>query len=248
MTDRHPDGDMQRLMNSPPALNENVPALSENDRRLATFVADLRRLRSDAGQPSFRKMSSTACYSHTALSGALSGGRLPSLDLTLAFVRACGGDEEVWRARWTAENVRINPALTSDPTAGPDQRLRRIPRAALAAITISVVVLAGAVALTVVALHSLGRAPAMPIHSTNGLQINYYSHDASEQCTTGKNQNGVMVSNCTQLRKGSNPDQGYWWVGPVTITWYHPDHSSIASTCVVPKSQDGDSFTCYEPS
>jgi hypothetical protein len=193
-------------------------------------------------------MAATARYSHTALSGALSGNRLPSLDLTLGFVRACGGDEEEWRARWMAENARINPAATSDPTAGPDQRLRRIPHVALAAIAISVVMLAGAVALTMVALHYLGYAPAMPKRSTNGLQINYYSHDANEQCTTGKNQNSDTVRNCTQLRTGANPDQGYWWVGPVTITWYHTDHSYVASTCDVPKSQDGDSFTCYEPS
>ncbi|MGH3829821.1 MAG: NBR1-Ig-like domain-containing protein [Pseudonocardiaceae bacterium] len=149
MTDRHPDGDAQRLQHS-------APAPSETGCRVAPFVADLRRLRSDAGQPSFRTMSATAHYSHTALSGALSGGRLPSLDLTLAFVRACGGDEEEWRARWTAENARINPTATSDPTGGPAQRLRRIPRTALAAVF--VVVLAGAVALTVVALHHLGRA------------------------------------------------------------------------------------------
>jgi hypothetical protein len=241
VSDRHPDGETQRFMNSARALNED-------DRRLATFVADLRRLRSDAGQPPFRKMAATARYSHTALSGALSGGRLPSLDLTLAFVRACGGDEQAWRARWMAENACINPAVTLEPIAKPHQRLRRVPRVALAAITFSVVMLAGAITLTVIALHYLGHAPAMPIHSTNGLQINYYSHDANEQCTTGKNQNGDTVRNCTSLHSGSNPDQGYWWVGPVTITWYRSDHSYITSTCDVPKSQDGDSFICYEPS
>ncbi|MEU8371661.1 DUF2690 domain-containing protein [Micromonospora sp. NPDC048894] len=48
-------------------------------------------------------MSATAHYSHTALAGVLSGARLPSLELTMAFVRACGGDEAAWRARWHRE-------------------------------------------------------------------------------------------------------------------------------------------------
>ncbi|MGH3874280.1 MAG: hypothetical protein ACRDSR_22735 [Pseudonocardiaceae bacterium] len=83
---------------------------------------------------------------------------------------------------------------------------------------------------------------------TNGQQVNYYSHYSYAQCTTGTNQNGADIRNCTQLRIGSNPDQGYWWVGPVSITWYHPDHSHGTSTCDVPASQDSDFFTCYEPS
>jgi hypothetical protein len=82
---------------------------------------------------------------------------------------------------------------------------------------------------------------------TNGQQINYYSHYAYVQCTSGTNQNGDKVQNCTQLRIGSNPDQGYWWVGPVTITWHRSDGTDISSTCNVPKSQEADFFTCYEP-
>ncbi|MGH3836435.1 MAG: hypothetical protein ACRDSF_12145 [Pseudonocardiaceae bacterium] len=83
---------------------------------------------------------------------------------------------------------------------------------------------------------------------TNGQQINYYSHYSYAQCTVGTNQNGESIQNCTQLRIGSNPDQGYWWIGLVDITWYHSDRSHVSSTCGVPKSQDGDYFTCYEPS
>ncbi|WP_422753926.1 DUF2690 domain-containing protein [Micromonospora sp. WMMD708] len=54
-------------------------------------------------------MSVTAHYSHTALAGVLSGTRLPSLELTLAFVRACGGDEAAWRARWHREAALDRP-------------------------------------------------------------------------------------------------------------------------------------------
>jgi len=82
----------------------------------------------------------------------------------------------------------------------------------------------------------------------NGQQINYYSHYAYIQCSAGTNQNGGNVRNCTQLRIGSNPNQGYWWVGPVNITWHRPRGTEISSTCNVPKSQDADFFTCYEPS
>ncbi|MBW4704072.1 DUF2690 domain-containing protein [Micromonospora sp. RL09-050-HVF-A] len=75
----------------------------DGESRHHEFVADLARLRREAGQPSLRKMSATAHYSHTALAGVLSGARLPSLELTMAFVRACGGDEAAWRARWHRE-------------------------------------------------------------------------------------------------------------------------------------------------
>jgi hypothetical protein len=77
---------------------------------LQRFISDLQDLRERAGKPSFRAMSRTAHYSHTALAGVLSGGRLPSLTLTLAFVRACGGDEASWRGRWQ----RVSAAMAAD--------------------------------------------------------------------------------------------------------------------------------------
>ncbi|MFY1685882.1 DUF2690 domain-containing protein [Micromonospora sp. WMMD730] len=100
------------------------------------FVADLARLRRDAGQPSLRRMSATAHYSHTALAGVLAGTRLPSLELTLAFVRACGGDEAAWRDRWHREAALDRPAgpapdgpaLTGPAAAGPsDESVPGLP-------------------------------------------------------------------------------------------------------------------------
>jgi hypothetical protein len=83
----------------------------------------------------------------------------------------------------------------------------------------------------------------------NGQQINYYSHSAYKQCSTGANQNDQPIrNNCTSLHSGSNPDQGYWWVGPVTITWYRTNGTYVQSTCNVPQQQNGDFFNCYEPS
>ncbi|OWV12832.1 hypothetical protein B5D80_01325 [Micromonospora wenchangensis] len=95
------------------------------------FVADLARLRRAAGQPSLRRMSATAHYSHTALAGVLSGTRLPSLELTLAFVRACGGDEAAWRDRWHREAALDQPAAPApDGSAGepPGRSTPEVPQ------------------------------------------------------------------------------------------------------------------------
>jgi hypothetical protein len=74
--------------------------------QVADFIDALRKLRQDAGGPSFRKMAQRAHYSHTAFSSMLSSGRLPSLKLTLAFVSACNGDQDQWRTRWEQTHDR----------------------------------------------------------------------------------------------------------------------------------------------
>jgi hypothetical protein len=61
----------------------------------------LRRLRDEAGIGSYRALGNLAHYSHTSLAEAAAGKTLPSLAVTIAFVRACGGDVESWRRRWT---------------------------------------------------------------------------------------------------------------------------------------------------
>ncbi|MEN3360326.1 MAG: hypothetical protein V7637_4308 [Mycobacteriales bacterium] len=79
---------------------------------LNRFAAGLRRLRMSAGSPGYRELSRRANYSATTLSQAASGARLPSLAVTLAFVRACGGDEALWAARWqqvARESIRLRP-------------------------------------------------------------------------------------------------------------------------------------------
>jgi len=64
------------------------------------FADQLRRLRDEAGAPSYRELARKSHYSRTALSEAARGDKLPSLAVTLAFVEACGGDTEQWRGRW----------------------------------------------------------------------------------------------------------------------------------------------------
>jgi transcriptional regulator with XRE-family HTH domain len=66
---------------------------------LVEFAAALRRLRKRAGQPTLRAMARRVPCSAATLCRAESGTRVPSLGATLAYVRACGGDEELWRAQ-----------------------------------------------------------------------------------------------------------------------------------------------------
>jgi energy-coupling factor transporter ATP-binding protein EcfA2 len=63
---------------------------------------DLRQLRRAAGGPSYRQLSKRARYSVTALSEAAGGEVLPTLEVTLAYAAACGGDRVEWAARWQA--------------------------------------------------------------------------------------------------------------------------------------------------
>src|SRR4029079_13282204 len=70
-------------------------------------------LRERAGSPGYRALARRAHYSASTLAEAAKGDRLPSLDVTLAFVEACDGDEAEWRARWetaAAEAVAVPQA------------------------------------------------------------------------------------------------------------------------------------------
>ncbi|MCE6994596.1 hypothetical protein LZG04_07205 [Saccharothrix sp. S26] len=99
--------------------------LRADDRDLGEFAADLRALRERAGSPTYRRLAHDAHYSAAALSEAANGRRLPSLAVTLAYVRACGGDVVAWEARWRelAEraadaNPRTPPKDTDAPYTG----------------------------------------------------------------------------------------------------------------------------------
>ncbi|GAA0573614.1 hypothetical protein GCM10010172_67780 [Paractinoplanes ferrugineus] len=74
--------------------------LESEDTPLLRFAGDLRRLRRQAGRVSYRELGKRTNYSAAALSDALSGRRLPSLAITGAVVRACGGDIDEWTERW----------------------------------------------------------------------------------------------------------------------------------------------------
>jgi hypothetical protein len=67
---------------------------------LQAFAYDLRQLREKAGNPTYRMLARKAGYSPATLSEAARGQRRPSLDVTMAYVGACGGDPDEWRLRW----------------------------------------------------------------------------------------------------------------------------------------------------
>jgi Helix-turn-helix domain len=81
----------------------------------------LRRLREDKGNPPYRVMAGRVHYSASALARAASGAVLPSRDLVLAYVQACGGDQAEWEQRWAAAAAGSAPSaadVASLPDAG----------------------------------------------------------------------------------------------------------------------------------
>lgn len=95
---------------------------------LQAFAVELRRLREAAGNPTYRAMSARAGFSATTLSEAAGGVRKPSLDVTLAYVEVCDGEQAEWRSRWErmdrALAAKAGPggaASDSASTAAPDE-------------------------------------------------------------------------------------------------------------------------------
>ncbi|GGV30721.1 hypothetical protein GCM10010245_49700 [Streptomyces spectabilis] len=94
------------------------------------FAYDLRKLRAEAGSPTYRALAERTGYSAPTLSAAASGDRLPSLPVLLAYVEACGGDRAAWEARWR-EALAAEPAPDGGGSPypglarfGPDDRDR----------------------------------------------------------------------------------------------------------------------------
>lgn len=98
--------------------------LNPDDGPLQAFAHDLRMLREKAGNPTYRALAKTAGFSASTLGEAAGGVRRPSLDVTLAFVGACGGDVQAWQERW----YQLDRQLTAEQLehagqgSGPDER------------------------------------------------------------------------------------------------------------------------------
>ncbi|TDB83607.1 hypothetical protein E1264_27760 [Actinomadura sp. KC216] len=80
------------------------------------FAHELRELRREAGEPGYRELADRTRFSASALAAAARGERLPSLQVTLAYVDACGGDRDAWKRRW--EDLRR--LLTEETSDAPD--------------------------------------------------------------------------------------------------------------------------------
>jgi hypothetical protein len=76
--------------------------LDPQDGPVSRFALGLRQLRAAAGYPSYRTMATTAMFSASVLSSAARGMTFPTLQVTLAYAKACGGDISEWRERWAA--------------------------------------------------------------------------------------------------------------------------------------------------
>uniref|UniRef100_UPI0015EFDCBF nSTAND1 domain-containing NTPase n=1 Tax=Amycolatopsis pittospori TaxID=2749434 RepID=UPI0015EFDCBF len=89
--------------------------MDPGDDPLLEFAADLRRLREKAGNPTYRELGRRAHYSAGTLSEAAGGKKMPSLAVTLAYVRACDGPEVEWEARWHDVTERTRLGVGDSP-------------------------------------------------------------------------------------------------------------------------------------
>ncbi|MFH8403817.1 hypothetical protein ACH4FX_03450 [Streptomyces sp. NPDC018019] len=106
--------------------------LDPGDSPLLRLAADLRRLRAQAGSPTYRVLAERAHYSAAALSGAAAGRQLPSLAVVSAYVRACGGDARQWERRWREVAAELAAEAAVPERAGAKEG-ERAPYAGLAA-------------------------------------------------------------------------------------------------------------------
>ncbi|MFC5684703.1 WD40 repeat domain-containing protein [Amycolatopsis mediterranei] len=87
--------------------------LGRGNESVVAFAADLRALRAGAGNPAYRELGRRVHYSAASLSEAASGRKLPSLPVTLAYVRGCAGDVAAWERRWR----QVAEELASEPSS-----------------------------------------------------------------------------------------------------------------------------------
>ncbi|MFC9297074.1 helix-turn-helix domain-containing protein [Streptomyces sp. NPDC057011] len=107
------------------------------DAPYAAFARRLRALRRDAGNPTYRAMAARIEHrcSVSTLAAAAAGDTLPSLDVTLAYAEACGGDPQHWTEQWYLAKHEDTPwdtelwAVTPprpDPATDPAEYVARL--------------------------------------------------------------------------------------------------------------------------
>ncbi|NGO42966.1 WD40 repeat domain-containing protein [Streptomyces ureilyticus] len=89
------------------------------------FAYELRKLRREAGAPTYRDMARKAPYATATLAQAAAGRKLPSLAVTLAYVAACGGDRREWERRWREAAAQRVESYAEDDGVSPYPGLRR---------------------------------------------------------------------------------------------------------------------------
>ncbi|MFD8220466.1 DNA-binding protein [Streptomyces sp. NPDC059697] len=94
---------------------------------VARFAAELRKLRAEAGSPTYRVMAQRTGQGASTLSQAAAGERLPTLSVVVAYVRACGGDPGEWEGRWreAAAEAAAEPRAEEEDAEPPYRGLAR---------------------------------------------------------------------------------------------------------------------------
>jgi hypothetical protein len=132
--------------------------LDQEAGELADFAAGLRALRHRTGSPPYRKLAEVANFSASTLSEAASGRRLPTLEVTLAYVSACGGDPAEWRERWHKASAGHRPSARLRLTGLLRSASGRPIPGRLVAGAFGVALVAGALAFAM-----SGPSPAPPV-------------------------------------------------------------------------------------
>ena len=133
-----------------------APDAADDD--LAAFAADLRVLRKAAGFPTFGELATGRDVSARAFSDAVRGERFPTWAVVAAYVEACGGDPEAWRARYAA---LAGPRRLSQLRLARSVRLARLPtRRVVPSVSGSVLVSLLLVAVAVLGVAALHRGGA----------------------------------------------------------------------------------------
>ncbi|MES4901031.1 MULTISPECIES: helix-turn-helix domain-containing protein [unclassified Streptomyces] len=83
---------------------------------------ELRKLRAEAGSPTYRAMAARTDHGASTLSQAAAGERLPTLPVVLAYAQACGGDPEEWEERWRQAAAKEAAEPRADEDAEPPYR------------------------------------------------------------------------------------------------------------------------------
>ncbi|MCP3757974.1 WD40 repeat domain-containing protein [Streptomyces sp. TBY4] len=83
------------------------------------FAFALRKLRQEAGGPTYQAMARRGPYSVATLSRAAGGEQLPTLPVALAYVAACGGDPAEWEARWRLVSGELSTARAAERAEEP---------------------------------------------------------------------------------------------------------------------------------
>jgi tetratricopeptide (TPR) repeat protein/transcriptional regulator with XRE-family HTH domain len=103
--------------------------LPDDETPLTDFARRLRKLRHSAGNPSYRQLAAVTHYSASTLARVASGHALPSLEVTLAFAAACGGDAVEWRDAWAKVATPAGSPESATALSFPDPPAHRVSAA-----------------------------------------------------------------------------------------------------------------------